>query len=506
MKKAHILSLFLALGVLFMFYLTSRAIYFGAFPFWFDPARDLGLGLANLKKLSLIGHPSGGLSGVFYGPYYIWLISLAEAINKDPRWVWFAFAALPYFTLFPFMLSKFRKYSDIPTLLAFWLLFLLSFSYYIQVWNPNPTPIMYLAAVYFATLVLFRTGRAFLFAFLTGIMAGLIANFHMSFGAALIVSFFLAFAADFFLQLGNKTKEKLSLLKNKALQFILYGAGVFVTYIPFLLFESRHGFNQIKIILANFVLGLTKGASLNIGAGIPKPEVAGVFFGQGGKLMHLPGIMLIALIVASFAFVLVRSKNRKKAFSPDEIRLMALVLLNALVVLFVFVTTKNPVYEYFFTGVEMFFLLFALIVFRKIPALRYLFIAFVLVVFLERANTEVAAMNKKSTLPNYATKREAVDTIYRDNPPRQFTVFVYDPAIYTYDFDYIFNMYGEKYGFLPDRTKPGDRVSYVVLPATKDTGALTSFTDYYTPSKEFITKKKWTMTDGTVILRRERAN
>ena len=119
MKKIdYSVRLLLIFSIIFVFYLTVRALYFGAFAFWFDPARDLALGLANLKKISLIGHPSGGLPGLFYGPYYIWFISFAELFNKDPRWIWFFFAAVPYFTLFPlglFLSAEEVAYVILPT-------------------------------------------------------------------------------------------------------------------------------------------------------------------------------------------------------------------------------------------------------------------------------------------------------------------------------------------------------------------------------------------------------
>lgn len=503
--REKILNGLLVCCIFVLFLLTAYLMYKGAFAFWFDPARDLGLGLENLKKLSLIGHPSGGLAGVFYGPYYIWFISALELINKDPRWVWFAFATLPYFTLFPLGLFLFKKYSDTTTLLAFWLLFILSFSYPSQVWNPHPTPIFYLFALYFATRTVFTKKPSLLYALATGLFTGLIANFHMSFGSAIILSFFIVFATDIILALMAKTENKTDLIKGKVIGFIAYGIGVFVTYIPFLLFEMRHGFNQIKIIVNAFVLGITKGVSINIGHGYSKPEIIHYFFVQGEKLLRIPSMLILPLLVLSLGYIMYKSKKAKKSgLSGDEISLLALIGINAVAVLFVFLTTKNPVYDYFFTSVEMFFLIVALVVTKKIPVLKYLIIALTFYVFFMRINSEFKSAGNKGGSPDYASKRDTVDLIYKDAKKQQFTVYIFDPAIYTYDFDYIIGMYKDKYGYEPHRADAGDKTVYVILPENKDQGALDSFTTYHTPNGQYSTVQKWTMRDGTVVLKRQK--
>lgn len=505
MKKDYFLNTCIVIGISFIFYLTVRAISFGAFAFWFDPARDLGLGLDNLKKLSLIGHPSGGLAGVFYGPYYIWFISLAEIVSKDPRWVWFAFATVPYFTLFPFILYKFKDYADTTILLTLWLIFLLSFNNHLQIWNPNPTPIMYLFAVYFANRIFLKSKIKFVFAFFTGLSTGFIANFHMSFGSAIILSFFLIFLIDNIVQFFNKTKEKNKLIWMKFVSLILYCVGVAVTYIPFFLFEVRHGFNQIKIIMMNFQLGITKGISLNDGQGFSKWGIVNYFFVQGEKLLHIPSSLIWLFLLGSICVIFyTATKKNKKAFTPEEIKLLLIVLTNAITVLAVFLNTKNPVYDYFFISVEMFFLLPTLVIAKKIPVVKFFFVGLAFYLILIRANSEVQSFGKKNTSSNYESKRKTIDLIYKNAKQPPFTVYIYDPAIYTFDYDYIIRMYKEKYGFEPNREKTADNIIYIILPESKNKGALQSFVDYHTPSSEYVTKQSWGMDDGTTVLERER--
>lgn len=503
MKKDRILLPFLIIAIVAVFALTVRGLVAGAFPFWFDPALDVGLGLANLKKLSLIGHPSGGLPGLFYGPYYIWSISFAELFSRDPRWVWFMFSTVPYFTLFPFILSRFRKFADYVTLLSFFLVFILSFAYHAQVWNPNPTPLMYLFAVYFAMQTLFRKETNLPFAFLTGLSAGLIANYHMSYGIGMVASFAAAFASDALFRFLRKQGGRAAALR-KAFGFFAFGSGVFVTYIPFLLFEARHGFNQVKIILENFALGM-KGESLNVGHGFSKAGIVDYFFVQGGKLLHVPSniLMILAAAIAA-AYGIYVWKKRKSPLAQDEKRLLGIVAINAATVLAVFLMTKNPVYDYFFIGVEMFFLLAALVATKRIPYAKYLVVALAFYLFFQRVGAEAVSWNKPNTSSNYGSKKKTVQLIYRDAKKPPFTVLVYDPAIYTFDYDYLFTYLGETYGFEPSRTKGDDRTVYVVLPETNNKGAEQSFADYHTPESQYRTVKRWVTEDRTVVLKREK--
>jgi len=59
------------------------AIISGNISFWYDPARDMLSAWDNLHKLTLIGSTSG-IPGIFYGPYWIWLLSIPIFFSKDP--------------------------------------------------------------------------------------------------------------------------------------------------------------------------------------------------------------------------------------------------------------------------------------------------------------------------------------------------------------------------------------------------------------------------------------
>ena len=82
----------------YFLFLSLRSVLWGGIPFWSDPARDLLLAWDNLHKISLIG-PPGGIPGVFYGPYWLWILSLIQYVSLDPRVVTLTALLIPYFIL-----------------------------------------------------------------------------------------------------------------------------------------------------------------------------------------------------------------------------------------------------------------------------------------------------------------------------------------------------------------------------------------------------------------------
>src|SRR5258706_349978 len=69
---------------------------------WYDPARDLLSAWNNLSKPTLIG-PTSGIPGIFYGPYWIWLLSFGLLFSKNPLIVTFIVATIPYCLIFPLL-------------------------------------------------------------------------------------------------------------------------------------------------------------------------------------------------------------------------------------------------------------------------------------------------------------------------------------------------------------------------------------------------------------------
>ena len=109
MSQKRLNKIIFSLIFILPFLASLKDILTGIIPFWYDPARDFLLALENLKKPTLLGPPTG-IPGIFYGPYWIWLISIGMIFSKNPRFIVFLIQTLPYFTIFPLVLYKLTKH------------------------------------------------------------------------------------------------------------------------------------------------------------------------------------------------------------------------------------------------------------------------------------------------------------------------------------------------------------------------------------------------------------
>src|SRR5574342_726111 len=112
-----------ALILLVPFILVLKTVLSGNIDLWYDNARDLLMALDNQRKLTLIGQPTG-IPGLFYPPYWIWILSIGLFFSKDPKIVTLLVAALPYLIIFPLIWFRFSKIFGWPTIFTLWILFI----------------------------------------------------------------------------------------------------------------------------------------------------------------------------------------------------------------------------------------------------------------------------------------------------------------------------------------------------------------------------------------------
>jgi hypothetical protein len=216
------------------FILFSISVFRGAIPFWYDPARDFLLAVNNISNITFIGPPSG-IPGVFYGPYWIWLISGGVFITKDPRLTSFLIGIIPYTIIFPLILVQFSKYWDKTVVAVLWILFVTSFAqnYATYLWNPHIAPILFLAFVLvFLKIVFFSVNKNNLIkTIFAGLLLGFIVNFHISFGiGALLGTIIWLVSYSVFTLFQLFTFER---LRNCVIQIISFGFGISLTFLPF---------------------------------------------------------------------------------------------------------------------------------------------------------------------------------------------------------------------------------------------------------------------------------
>lgn len=462
---------------------------------WFDPARDLLSAWDNLSKLTLLGPPSG-IQGIFYGPYWIWLLSLGLLVSKDPVVVTFITATLPYFIIFPFIWFKFSKYFGLKATLIGWFIFVFSFAstYATHLWNPYPAPLLTLAALYL--LIRFDNKNITIkntFVLLAiGLLLGLVINFHLSFGIALIAGVYL------FLIWETVSlwfpKKNLKLLPAKLSAFVAIGIGALISFLPTLLFEIRHGFNQLQTFLHTF----TQYGDVVQREGMPAGEILKVFISVFGNLMHVSSFYAGLLLSFLTIYFLIQLKRKEVQLQATDKKILALVVAILIAISILYFSAKNPIWNYHFIGAEIVFLILLTFFVAKLPFVRM--IIFIWLLSFTFLGTYTFFKTPQDT-KFFSNQKDVVTMIAQDAGDKPYTVFSYSYAIYNYEYTYLFKWLAHKDLPVDPALIPDAPFVYIIVP-TKQTPEMEDFISNH--SKAATHLRTWKMPGGITVIKLKR--
>lgn len=480
--------------------ITLTSILTGTIPFWYDNARDMLLAWDNLQKPTLIG-PTSGIPGIFYGPYWIWLLSIGLFFSKDPRVAALVVGIIPYFIFFPLILARFTGIFSQKTLVLIWLSFILStgFNYATYMWNPHLAPLLLLLLI---SLLYTSNDKKGLHSLGTticaGVTMGLLINFHISLGLGVFLGVMLFFIVYIMIKLIYKKPMLQSVLEYLTTIF-LFLLGVAITFTPFLLFELRHGFNQVQTIIKAFS---TLGGVITV-TGLSKEQIIELFFARIGVLLHTNLIITVVICILSGAYLLYMIQYQKYKFSEREKKLGILLGALCIGILFTYLTAKNPVWEYHFIGTEIIFMLVLALIINKLSILRTLLTVWITFLFVSYVTSYMINLSTPLyTASTLATKEYIVDIIANDSDTREYTVFNYSPSIYQYEYTYLFKWrYGKDVPYDPGAIALGSPITYLVIPDISD-AEKESYINDRTPDIEYQTSRVWKIPDGTSIIKR----
>jgi hypothetical protein len=478
--------------------LSLKEIISGSIPFWFDPARDFLLALENLHKITLIGSPTG-IPGLFYGPYWIWAISAILIFSKDPRIVTIFVMWVPYFLLFPLILIKLGRLWNVKTSIVLWLLFILNFRVDSTfLWNPRLAPLFLLALIYLVYQKPQSSSR--LIPFCIGALAGLIINFHFSFGIACFFGtlFFLLVESTLHIYRASSAKQKI--VKKEIVTLFIYAGGAMIIMLPLVFFELRHNFLQTKSFLATLQNAFFYNSAMVGQVGLSKVQIVQGLFSRLTQLTQMPLLYLGIILLVSLALPIKRLIKKQQKINFEILRITGYVLLVTCMVLLVFISSKNPVWEYHFTAVEILWLFLIGLLLARSKLLQTFALVWVIVMLGNNFYKEGAAVYvDPMSFSSLANKVYTTNLVLSD-APEKFNVFVYSPALYTYDFDYLFLWKTSKFHKI--QTVQSD-TTYLIIPKTSE-GVFLDFINYRTSANLFRTVKEWTIPDGTTVIKRQK--
>ncbi len=479
---------------LYFLAVALRSVFWGGIPFWSDPARDLLLALANHQKLTLIGQP-GGIPGVFYLPYWIWIISLIQVFTKDPQFIAFFVATVPYFFVGLVLAKHFSRIFGPVATLALAIFFLLTYgSYDTFIWNPYPAPLVFIFLAY----MVYRWDVKSLF--FAGVALALLASFHLSFFTGITLACGLLF---FFSLIAGIIKHRhtfQTFLRSYLAIVSHFLAGVLLIFLPFSFFEIRHGFHITTFYLLAIVNSALYNSAVVGQVGLSKSEVLEDFLKVPTTIFHLPvnilSICFIGLILACLML-------RRFRFSIPEWRLIAFLTMSLGSLIYLYASSKNPVWDYYFIGTEVIVLLLVGIIVSRIKPLALVLLGWALFLLIQNAIALIREPIPKFYLvPSLTAKETVVNTIYTDSQDQKFTVAAYTPSIYSYDYDYLFQWLGNKYNNKPVAQSATPNFVYLIIPPDTSQPVRDDFMHYKTPDNNFSTVWEKVMPDGTEIIKR----
>ena len=468
----------------FLFLSACRSVFFGGIPFWSDPARDLLAAWDSHRKITLIGQP-GGLPGVFYLPYWIWLLSLILLFTKNPAVVAFFIATLPYFVIGFWLCRKFTSVFGAVATAALAGLFLVNYQpYYTFIWNPYPAPLIFFALAW----LIYRWSQRSLF--FAGICLALLAGFHLSFFTGVAVATGLLFAGYLLAGLVRR-RPTAAFLKIYLSELGSLAAGAALVFVPFFVFEFRHGF----CITRSYISAILNSALYNSAAvgqtGLSKAAIIDRITNIPSATFHLPLNLFPPLVLLMIAMLIFR----RRLLGPDRQRLLFFLIFSLASLVGLFYASKNPVWDYYFIGIETIVLLLAGLL---VGQFRYFSVALLCwaIILTASAAAPVAAepVPKYFLAPTLVAKETVVKTVVVSAGPRPYTVAAYSPSIYSFDYDYLFRW------LAPHRTSPG--LVYLIIPPGTSPAVREDFIHYKTPDKDYRFGETKTMPDNTEIIQR----
>jgi len=219
-------------------------------------------------------------------------------------------------------------------------------------------------------------------------------------------------------------------------------------------------------------------------------------------LLHLPSSVGYAIEASLVVITFVFYKFKKISFSAVEQRLLILLGSMSIGVLAIYLNAKNPVWTYHFIGTDIIFMLALGLLLKKTSWLKCVLGVYALIVFIGFVNFQLRP-KPMHVAPDLFTKESATAQIIDDAGAIPYTVFAYNPSIYTYEYAYLFRWLANKeVPFDPGQIAQGDSVVYLLFPPDTASKISDDFSHFHTPDAEYTTAQTWNYSDGSIVIKR----
>ncbi len=456
-KKLSRESLATIIALFFVFsigvFLRIEGILTNSYAFTYDVGRDL-LKVQEIVingDIPLIGQTTG-LGGLFYGPWWYYILTPSFVLSQgNPQGVVFFMMIVGIgAVLASYFLGKLLWGRMLGIILAA----IMGFSpvmigYSNQIWNPNIAP-FFVLCIFILLEKLFLAKRKFLLYIMLGLLLGLTIDSEILFG--------ILFATGIMIGLLIQYRKKLF-----NLSFFGVFIGLFITFLPRILFEFRHGFIMSKTIITPKENGE---GLISLSTFLPEiPNRLITILNQFSETVSLNNFIMGVCV--AFLILLIIILSFKKI--PDACKRL---LLFEVIIIFVFIFGTSifdrAIWGHYIVALPVLYILFVGIalqsLFKKNMLVGIVVLVLYLLFLLKPLDIikNIQAPLWEGNAAVYRNQTAVLDYIYKDANGRKFNYIVYTPAVHDYPYQYLFSWYGIKqYGYIP--SKEAKDLFYVII-------------------------------------------
>jgi 4-amino-4-deoxy-L-arabinose transferase-like glycosyltransferase len=425
--------------------LRLPGIFTNSFAFTYDVGRDM-LALWNIvyfHKIPLIGATTG-LPGVFYGPWWYYLLTPFFLIfSGNPQGIAFGMSLVGILSIiFAYILGKRLGENFLGlSLAAIISVSPVMVSLSSQIWNPKIAPLF----VIFVLLVLSKIysldkRNKSKYYFLLGLLLAFIIDLEIVFGLLLFIGIILSVIFT--------VKRKISI---KHLFYFAFGG--LIIFAPRIFFEFRHGFLMTKSFVAFFTnVSSSHQASTFLNTLINRLNI---LFDQFNSTLGAENKLISLLILLFISFTLLFLYRKTNLLIKNFINTSLLVIFIFLLGIIFF---SHDIWPHYLVGLPVFYiLLFGIclhLLYSKFSN-KFVPVLILLIIFIIDFNPVNLIQSLSSPLwigdaSVYRNQLEIIDYVYKQSGGKNFKYVVYTPPVHDYTYRYLFMWYGPKnYHYLP---------------------------------------------------------
>lgn len=451
--KKELLILYLI--VLVGSFLRLQGVFTNSFAFTYDVGRDM-LALWDIfykHKVILIGATTG-IPGVFYGPWWYYLLTPFFIIfSGNPQGIAFTMALIGILTIvlgyilgnrlggkfFGLSLASLISVSPIMVSLSS------------QIWNPNVAPLLVILILLILEKIYhFRKETKLKYFFFLGILLALNIDFEILWG----ILFTLGICTSLVIVL-----KKQFTIKKVALTVF----GSLIILAPRIIFEFRHSFLMTKSFIT-FLSAKTLEDKLDL-----YHFLENRFFTHldqfSSSLMKVNNYLTLCLLFFILISILLFYKKSSQVIKD--------FILTAIVILFVFylgsLIFSHALWPHYFVGlpiIYIFLLSVSLFMLSKKIGNNILATLILIVLLIININSFSIIQTFQKPLWEgdasvYRNQVGVVDYIYGESKGNAFKYVAYTPPVFDYTYQYLFKWYGPgKYKYSPDSEA---RTAYFII-------------------------------------------